>query len=195
MSELPRGTERIWAAVVEGKAEKFNHQGEHGVEIQLEGSAFGSQYPVPVFVPDGKYDNIALGSAYNFVLASENLKKNKSGERPYDYYWGFVRLADGNETPTVAPTAPTAPMAATPPEAPPAYQSATVGQQWVDSKNQSIERQVSAKAATEIYVASILSKVEVNWDGWFTQILDRIQNGPFVATVEEAVTPDPEAAS
>ena len=172
---LERGTERTFATTITGKAEKFSGQGDHGIEYDLDGKGFGSQYPIKLFIPDGGPD-LQLQAAYNLVLASENQKKNNDGSLPWHYYWGFRRISDGTEpvTPPSAPVQAAAPSGAGTPTA--AAASAPAPRFGEFERNQSIQRQVAAKCATDM----VVSGVSQDWDASYVVILDRIENGPYV---------------
>ena len=186
MSEaLPKGTERTFTALVEGKAETFDHNGEPGTTLELGGSAFGSQYPIKVFVPAEAAAAIALGGTYAFVLVSENLKRGKTGEKPYDYYWGYRSIATGAAAQPQSEGTPPLVNAAV------AMGGQVVPQpqaQRPDATRTSIERQTAAKAATDMYVAQLTNGLAPDWDTNYAQVLDRIENGPVEA--QEALIPD-----
>ena len=187
MTTLPRGTERVFAVMVTGKAEKFNGKGEPGFEVEVDGKAFDSQYPQKFHVPEDAGGLFKVGGAYNAVFASENLKKDKSGDKPWHYYWGFVRMDDGTGQAPKPPTKATAPTPApAQPQQPPAPAPAPVRAPWEagSDRETSIQRQVAAKCAVDLVIAFGASQetplvlVTGLFDSYFNHIIARIEGQP-----------------
>jgi hypothetical protein len=141
-------------------------------------------FPTPLFVDATDASNMNPGQSYLVKLVQGSLKKDKDPESSLSYFWNYSGFANPEDV-QVQPAAPAAKAAAS---VPTAATSAAAGQQWVDTKNQSIERQVAAKCATDLYIKQLETSVAADWDSNFNLVLDRIQNGPFVPeqeTVEE----------
>ncbi len=92
--------ERIIVSV----AVKTRAEEENGWVLELEIPQFKSKYPTKVTrVPEAVAQLLAPRAApYSIVLLRENLKKDKTGTQPYDYYWGLEGLATTAETATKA---------------------------------------------------------------------------------------------
>src|SRR3990167_2936822 len=100
--QVPKGTERVVSALVKDRADKYDGEGNETAEMLLESPFFQSQYPSTITMPRDLAKGILPGRAVNVVLKCGNLKKQKSGQpqpgdKPFHYYWDFVRWADGNE--------------------------------------------------------------------------------------------------
>ena len=81
---------------------------EEGVfKFELDVPQFHSNYPTIVTrVKEATAKLLApRPEPYSVVLVRENLKKDKKGDRPYDYYWGLEGLATPAETQAKADSA------------------------------------------------------------------------------------------
>ncbi len=85
----------IVSATVKTRAEE-----ENGWVLELDIPQFKSKYPTKVTrVPEAIAKLLApRAEPYSIVLLRENLKKDKTGTQPYDYYWGLEGLATPAET-------------------------------------------------------------------------------------------------
>lgn len=190
--------------VVENKGATDASRGTTQVKVFVEELGL-KEYSTPIFVPAAQAATMEPGMPYLASLRRGNMKKDKTGDYASHYFWDWVGFGDPNVAVAQQEAAAAAPPAAAPQGAvapgQDAWTSATVGQRFVDSKNQSIERQVAAKAATELFVGMLNAGQTADWDKWFEQVLDRIQNGPYVAPevapfdAEGNETPAPEATS
>jgi hypothetical protein len=85
----------IVTATVKSRAEE-----EDGYKLELEIPQFRSKFPTLVTrVPEKIARELSPGPVpYSIVLLRQNLKKDKQGTQPYDYYWGLEGLATAAET-------------------------------------------------------------------------------------------------
>ena len=121
----------IVSATVKTKAEAAD-----GWTFDLEIPSFKSSYPTKATrVPDTVATLFKPGDTYTVELEQEKLKQGKTGEKPYDYYYGLVGLAKDGATPTPSPT--------------------LAGNGGPDLTRLSIERQKALGEATNLAVASI----------------------------------------
>ena len=81
--------EHTITVTIKSKAEVFNNQGDPEFELKVESPFFQSQFPTTIYTPR----DIDLRSPVAMVLRAV-LKGGKSGSKPYDYNYRFVRLAD-----------------------------------------------------------------------------------------------------
>ena len=181
------------------------------------------QYSTPIFVKSVDAAQMLAGDTYLVTLLRGNLKPGKDKNYASNYYWDYAGPGDPNAVAAAAeaPPATQEPLVASepyhpapsPPPRPAAYVS-----DW--DKHTSIQRQVAAKAATEILISGILTPFAMDypryiipeggtplaapvplspplphpgiiWDGWFELIIDRIENGPYVAPDAGLLEPEP----
>lgn len=145
--------------IVKSRAEEAD-----GFKVELDIPSFGSKYPTLLTrVHPTIAAHLKPNAALRVVLERQNLKKDKTGEKPYDYYWGIAsipgKVGDGRTAGAEAPTAddveafresfnpdtqpgrPTAPPVAPKP--------AAGGNGYADPTRASIESQVCVKEAWE----------------------------------------------
>jgi hypothetical protein len=137
-------------------------------KLTVDSPFFQSKQPTVLYVPLDIGNDVEPGQDLNMVIRSEGIKEVKEGSQPYDgmkpwmHKWRFVRLAGDDDD---APSQPR--FTSTPARTDPA--------------GISIERQVAAKAATELLCNGIvaLEHAEIplsqHWDIWFDHIISRIQ--------------------
>jgi hypothetical protein len=71
-------------------------QGDGGAVVEMDIAEFRSQYPTKITrVPQVDADKLSPGHQYEIVLERQNLKRDKDGQyktgnMPYDYYYGWV---------------------------------------------------------------------------------------------------------
>lgn len=117
-------------------------------------------------------ETVAVGAMFSFTFVRENLKQGKdpNNAKDFDYWWGIWAVSDPQEgTSTI--------------DLPEYNHSAPAQRQpfhFPDPKGDSIERQVAAKAATDMLIHGVLAidselPAGEQWDTWFNHILDRIQ--------------------
>jgi len=85
----------IVSATVKSRGEEAE-----GFKLELDIPQFRSKFPTTVTrVPESVAKILTpRPEPYNVVLLRENLKKDKTGTQPYDYYWGLEGLATPAET-------------------------------------------------------------------------------------------------
>ena len=112
---------------------------ENGFRFELDVPQFHSNYPTIVTrVKEATAKLLApRPEPYSVVLVRQNLKKDKKGDRPYDYYWGLDGLATPAETQAKA-----AAVTSEPPAAP--------RQSW-DDRTVDIEAAWAINQARELY--------------------------------------------
>lgn len=169
------------------------------------------QYATPLFIPSDLAAGLVAGQSYNMTLRRGRKKDGKAGSFASEYQWDWVPdgtpVIEAPPAPSDGPTPQQEASATTWPggntlvqptlvlEAVASGRQVAVGQpvpveprlhltDW--DKHISIQRQVAAKAATEIYVAQLTKGLSPEWDEWYTLIVDRIENGPQAPTDEPA---------
>jgi hypothetical protein len=141
---------KVYTCLVEEKAE-----GPDGSILSLEIPAFDSKYPTKVTrVEPVLAQQLKVGAYYDLRLERQNLKKGKSGDKAYDYYWGLKGLAGAGEVRQPAQDAPQGPAVA------PRGMPAGVGE--VDPYRRSVERNTQLMVAGDITVAYI--KAGLPWE-------------------------------
>jgi hypothetical protein len=160
--------------------------------------ALGSQYPTgPLWVDEANMP--VVGNEYTVQIRKGNLKKDKDGSRDWDYWWEVEEwdvqgVAPDPAQPRQAPAQPSSEQQGRPGQAPPAQ----APQLYVDPTRVSIERQTSAKEATQILLNEtqhspemIFSDQRPTWSAWADHIYEWISMKPAGAK-PEAESPVPE---
>ena len=172
--------ETITTAIrIEGKGVSNAERGTTQVKAFVDELGL-KDYSTPLFVTIADAAQMEPGQTYLASLKRGVIKANKDGSYASHFFWDWLGVGDPNQVAAQHEAQAAVPAAPAPAGNPTLV---TAGQQWVDGKNQSIERQVAAKAATEMYVAALANGLVPDWDKDFAQVLDRIQNGPLVAEV------------
>jgi hypothetical protein len=134
---------KVYTCCLEEKAE-----GPDGSILSLMIDAFESQYPTRITrVEPVLAQQLKVGAYYDLLLERQNLKKGKSGDKAYDYYWGLKAIAGAGEVRQPAQDAPQGPAVA------PRGMPTGVGE--VDPKRRSIERQTALIQSTLLASANI----------------------------------------
>ena len=182
-----RKDERAVTVTIKSKAESTNANGEPDYKLEVTADFFKSKYATIIFVPTAAGNLLKTGGQATMVLHAQ-LKEGKSGQKPFDYNWRFVRLATkddigpSNGVPTDAQPGdggPAPPM----PQAAAARKAAALAR---DPQRDSIERQVAAKLAMDWVISRApppdqpvdIEAFQFHFDQAFDHALDRIQNRP-----------------
>ena len=96
------------------------------------------QHPITIYGTTPEQQALLpMGATLSVVLQADRLKDGKDDSKPYNYFWSFVGLANGNGAV---------------PEAPPMPKKDTISRAQ-DNRDRSIQRQVALKAAVDLHIA------------------------------------------
>ena len=147
-------------------------------KVHLEIPSWNSKYTTDVKVSLEQKMAMPKGMTLTLELERENFQGNgQYQDREYGWYYGLLKIGDATTEP--APEAKAQNAAPALAERP----------QYVSERerNESIVRQVAAKAATDIFIhdgGAMSADVDL-WDAWFDHISNRILNIP--PLVEQAL--------
>ena len=175
-TDIQQGTRRTISGTVQNPRE----DGHGHYLIDLQGTGWTQdKYAVTAFQVGGQETLAALpvGRHIEVIVEAQQKREGKDGSRERDWYWRIKGPADGTAPAAEPAPAPqdTAPAASAPQSE--AYQARKRDALAPDPRGNSIERQVAAKAATDLMGPGVGfgSQAEKAWDGWFDHILGRIQ--------------------
>lgn len=183
------------------RGKRDGHGGSSQLSVYANIPALGSQYPTGPLWVDESHAPVA-GQTYTVQIRKGNLKKDKDGSRDWDYWWEV----DIWDVQGVAPDPVQPRQAPAEPSNGKQGGSTTAGRQeavrvngqkpYVDPTRISIERQTSAKEATQIVLtiapaalANGLADGKAMWQEWAEHIYGWISDRPQPTATEQG-TPD-----